>query len=84
MGYHAGKEEGRPHTAAFFCHPHIIKDSADTLEMKEKDGHLYIEYEGASFRFEKEGSESAVSSGSASAEAATFRWRSAICRPEKR
>ncbi|MDD7049207.1 MAG: hypothetical protein PUI15_09080 [Lachnospiraceae bacterium] len=46
--------------------------------MKEKDGHLYIEYEGVSFRFEKEGSESAVSSGSASAEAATFRWWSAI------
>ena len=46
-----------------------IKDSTDTLEMNEKDGHLYIEYEGVSFRFEKEGSESAVSSGSASAEA---------------
>ncbi len=45
-----------------------IKDSTDTLEMNEKDGHLYIEYEGVSFRFEKEGSESAVSSGSASAE----------------
>ena len=46
-----------------------IKDSTDTLEMNEKDGHLYIEYEGVSFCFEKEGSESAVSSGSASAEA---------------
>ena len=45
-----------------------IKDSTDTLEMNEKDGHLYIEYEGVSFRFEKEGSESAVSSGSASAD----------------
>ena len=45
-----------------------IKDSTETLEMNEKDGHLYIEYEGVSFRFEKEGSESAVSSDSASAD----------------
>ena len=50
-----------------------IKDSTDTLEMNEKDGHLYIEYEGVSFRFEKEGSESAVSSGSASAETANVK-----------
>ncbi len=78
------KKKGGHTRLPFLPSTHIIKDSADTLEMKEKDGHLYIEYEGVSFRFEKEGSESAVSSGSASAETATFRWWSAICRPEKR
>lgn len=31
-----------------------IRDSTDTLTVNEKDGNLYIEYEGVSFRFEKE------------------------------
>lgn len=42
-----------------------IKDSTDTMDLTDKDGDLYIEYEGVSFRFEKEGSEG-VSSGSSS------------------
>ncbi len=45
-----------------------IKDSTGTLEMNEKDGQLYIEYEGVSFRFEKEEDASADSSGTASGE----------------
>ena len=34
-----------------------IKDSTDTMDLTDKDGDLYIEYEGVSFHFEKEGSE---------------------------
>ena len=42
-----------------------IKDSTDTMDLTDKDGDLYIDYEGVSFRFEKEGSEG-VNAGSSS------------------
>ncbi len=31
-----------------------IKDSTETMDMTDKDGKLYVEYEGVSFWFEKE------------------------------